>query len=178
MRKFFIQTVRKAHHNGGNSLGLNLLYGAMKKLVSLLLLCFLGVASAQTFPVQKSDAEWRKDLPEKAYRVLREGATETPFTGKHLEEKREGTFVCRGCGEPLFLSDTKYESRCGWPSFYAPKGQQAVLEKEDRSHDMLRTEILCAGCGGHLGHVFNDGPPPTGLRYCINSEALVFLKGK
>lgn len=131
-------------------------------------------APAATYKVQKSDAEWRKTLSPEAYNVLRKAGTEAAFSGEHNDEKRAGSYVCAGCGEPLFQSTSKFDSRCGWPSFYKPAGQEAVVEETDKSHDMVRTEILCSGCGGHLGHVFNDGPPPTGLRYCINSDALVF----
>ncbi len=139
-----------------------------------LLFCGSPVFAKPTYRVQKTDAEWRKILPPGAYNVLRRAGTEAPFTGEHLKEKRKGTYACRGCGEPLFLSDTKFESGCGWPSFYKPAGQKSVFEQKDTSHNMVRTEILCSGCGGHLGHVFEDGPPPTRLRYCINSDALDF----
>jgi len=123
-------------------------------------------------PKQKSDADWREILDEDAYRVLREKGTERPFTGRYHDEKRKGLYRCKGCGAPLFTSDTKYDSGCGWPSFYEPLDPAHVAEETDLSHGMVRTEVLCSDCGGHLGHVFPDGPRPTGLRYCINSAAL------
>lgn len=124
-------------------------------------------------PVKKSDAEWRAELDDNQYQVLRCSATERPGTSPLLHEHRDGEFMCAGCGEPLFDSQTKFESGSGWPSFYRAK-DGAVAEKEDRSLGMLRVEALCAKCGGHLGHVFPDGPNPTGLRYCMNGLALKF----
>ena len=122
--------------------------------------------------VEKTEAEWREELSEMEYRVLREKGTERAFTGRYNAEKREGMYHCRGCGTPLFSSDTKYDSGSGWPSFYDVVSEESVREEVDRSHSMTRTEILCAVCDGHLGHVFPDGPGPTGLRYCVNSAAL------
>ncbi|HEY1707306.1 MAG TPA: peptide-methionine (R)-S-oxide reductase MsrB [Rhizomicrobium sp.] len=124
-------------------------------------------------PIKKTDAEWRQALSPDQYQVLRCSATERPGTSPLLDEHREGTFFCAGCGEPLFESNTKYESGSGWPSFYAAK-DGAVATEEDRSLGMTRTEALCAKCGGHLGHVFPDGPRPTGLRYCMNGLSLKF----
>lgn len=128
-------------------------------------------------PVAKSEAEWREQLSDEEYRVLREKGTERAFTGPYWDEKAEGTYRCRGCGTPLFSSDTKYDSGCGWPSFYQPIEESNVETRKDLSHLMVRTEVLCAACGGHLGHVFPDGPRPTGLRYCINSVSLDLDRG-
>jgi len=122
----------------------------------------------------ESDEEWRSVLTSEQYYVCRQGGTEPPFSGALLGEKREGTYRCVGCDRPLFVSATKFESGSGWPSFFRPVDDKAVRERADHSHGMTRTEISCAGCGSHLGHVFPDGPPPTGLRYCINSLALEF----
>lgn len=128
--------------------------------------------------INKTDAQWRAELTPEQYRVLREHGTERPFTSPINDEKRSGMFACAGCGKELFASATKFDSGCGWPSFYAPASNEAVVEKEDRSLFMQRTEVLCDDCGGHLGHVFNDGPNPTGLRYCINGAALKFNPDK
>jgi peptide-methionine (R)-S-oxide reductase len=120
------------------------------------------------------DGEWRQKLTPEQYRVLRQAGTEAPFTGDLLNVKEEGEFRCAGCGAPLFETSTKYDSGSGWPSFTAPMSAGAVEEHVDHSHGMTRTEVRCARCEGHLGHVFPDGPGPEGLRYCINSAALAF----
>jgi len=125
--------------------------------------------------LKKSDEEWKGELNPEAFRVLREGATEAPFSGRYNDFEGEGMFVCAGCGNPLFDSETKFHSGSGWPSFYDVVDQGNVELKEDESHGMNRTEVVCAKCGGHLGHVFPDGPKDkTGLRYCVNSCALEF----
>jgi peptide-methionine (R)-S-oxide reductase len=127
------------------------------------------------FPVQRSEEEWRQELSEFEYHVLRNAGTERAYTGELLDETRLGSFSCRGCGAHLFDSETKFDSHCGWPSFYEPQADHAVVLREDKSHGMVRTEVLCANCGGHLGHVFEDAPQtPTGDRYCINSVSITF----
>ena len=129
--------------------------------------------TTETFPVTKTDAEWKALLTPEQYQVLRQHATERPGSCALLQEKRPGTFTCAGCGQKLFVATGKFESGTGWPSFFEPiKG--AVGTTDDNSHFMVRTEVHCSQCGGHLGHVFPDGPPPTGLRYCINGVALNF----
>lgn len=128
------------------------------------------------FPIQKSEQEWQQELSPEEYNVLREKGTERAFTGKYWNHKEEGVYTCAGCGTPLFHSDTKFESGSGWPSYYAPVSKENVAEKLDKSYGMIRTEVLCGKCGGHLGHVFNDGPQQTGMRYCINSASLDFKK--
>ena len=126
------------------------------------------------FPVEKTESEWKKELDPEAYNVLREKGTERAFTGKYATNHAAGIYTCAACHEPLFSSETKFESGTGWPSFYKPILKEAVAEETDREFGMVRTEALCAKCGGHLGHVFDDGPKPTGLRYCMNGVALAF----
>lgn len=129
-------------------------------------------------PLKKSKEEWKSTLSPKAFWVLREQGTEKPFTGKWLANKEDGQYVCAACGFSLFSSEAKYETACGWPSFYESLDKNHVKEIIDNSHGMQRIEIRCARCDGHLGHVFNDGPKPTGVRYCINSVSLDFVPKK
>ncbi|MCX7998316.1 MAG: peptide-methionine (R)-S-oxide reductase MsrB [Leptospiraceae bacterium] len=124
----------------------------------------------------KSEEEWKKILSPETFNILRKKGTERAFSGKYHNHKEKGTYVCAGCGNELFHSSTKFDSGCGWPSFYQPISEDKVETETDRSFFMIRTEVHCARCGGHLGHVFPDGPLPTGLRYCINSLALDFKK--
>lgn len=163
----------------------------MKKLITILaILAFVACLTAcgqqpggskkktvkqmEKFEVQKSDDDWRKELTPVQFNILRQKGTERPFTGEYDELFDEGTYYCAGCDAELFTSKTKYNSGCGWPAFYDKSKNENIIEKRDLSHGMIRTEVLCAKCGGHLGHVFTDGPKPTGLRYCINSGALRF----
>ena len=126
--------------------------------------------------IEKQESQWREELTPEQYNVLREKGTERPFTGKYDKHFEDGTYVCSGCGLELFKSESKFDSHCGWPSFDQPIVKEHIEEERDTSHGMIRTEVLCPRCGGHLGHVFNDGPTQTGMRYCINSAALNFKK--
>lgn len=132
----------------------------------------------ENFEINKTDEDWRKILTDEEYYILREKGTEKPYTGKLLNNKDAGTYSCAACNNELFSSDTKFDSHCGWPSFYAEKAKGKIVYKKDLTHGMVRTEIICAKCGGHLGHVFDDGPKPTGLRYCVNSVSIKFTPAK
>ncbi len=122
--------------------------------------------------IEKTETEWQAELSPEQYRVLRQKGTEAPFSGEYDHTFESGTYHCAGCGAVLFQSDTKYDSGCGWPACFAPADESAIDEESDATYGMIRTEVMCASCGGHLGHVFPDGPRPTGQRYCINSAAL------
>ena len=136
------------------------------------------VGPVEVAPVEKTDAQWQEQLTPAQYRIARNKGTERPFCGTLLDNKRQGVYTCVCCRLPLFTSTSKFHSGTGWPSFFQPIADENVVEAMDRSHMMVRTEILCARCGCHLGHVFPDGPEPTGLRYCVNSESLVFVDDK
>lgn len=128
--------------------------------------------SVQTDKIVKTDAQWQAQLSAEEYAVARQAGTERPFTGVYWDENRPGTYLCKCCDAPLFDAETKFDAGCGWPSFYAPLESEAVINREDNSIGMRRIEVLCARCDAHLGHVFPDGPAPTGLRYCMNSVSL------
>lgn len=157
------------------------------KIASFILIIFSAIAQIscaqnrdhmkdnQKYTVQKSDSTWKDILEPMQFHVLREKGTERPFTGIYDDHYEPGTYHCAGCNAELFESDTKYNAGCGWPSFWEPKQNEQVIIKLDTSHGMIREEVLCANCGGHLGHVFNDGPEPSQQRYCINSASLKFV---
>lgn len=126
--------------------------------------------------MKKTNEEWKKELSEDQFKVLREQATEAPFSGEYNLHFEEGQYTCSGCGTELFSSEGKFDAGCGWPSFYKPANNDVIMLREDKSHGRVRTEILCRNCEGHLGHVFDDGPVETGLRYCVNSLSLNFKK--
>jgi len=133
-------------------------------------------ADGKIIKVEKSPDTWKRELTEKEFYVLRQEGTERAFTGDLWDHHEKGTYICAGCGLPLFASETKFDSGTGWPSFFKPISEDCIADKTDSSHGMDRTEVECARCGGHQGHVFPDGPPPTGLRYCINAVSLDFVK--
>jgi peptide-methionine (R)-S-oxide reductase len=134
--------------------------------------------SPDTGKIDLSNAEWNKILPKEVYEIAREKGTERAFSGKYNNHKETGTYYCAVCGNPLFSSNGKFESTCGWPSFFEPISKKSIIYAPDNNHGMKRTEVMCGRCKSHLGHIFEDGPPPTGLRYCINSVVLGFEKGK
>jgi peptide-methionine (R)-S-oxide reductase len=156
----------------------------MRKLVSFSIAAILSLASCSQKnqsttstmipPVVKTEEEWKKELSPEQFRILREKGTERAFTGEFWDHHDIGTYSCAACGQELFQSDSKFDSGCGWPSYFKPINELVISEEKDVSYGMVRTEVMCSKCGGNLGHVFPDGPPPTGMRYCINSGSLVF----
>ncbi len=148
----------------------------MKYLVLFsIIFCNPSSKEIKSFPIQKTDAEWKKVLNEEEFKVLRKKGTERAFTGDLHDKKEKGIYICKACNHKLFSSDTKFDSGTGWPSFFKPIKEENIGKESDFSFGMKRMEVHCANCGGHLGHVFEDGPNPTGLRYCINSVSLKFL---
>ena len=156
----------------------------MRKLVSFSIAAILSLASCSQKnqsttstmapPVVKTEEEWKKELSPEQFRILREKGTERAFTGEFWDHHDIGTYSCAACGQELFQSDSKFDSGCGWPSYFKAINELVISEEKDVSYGMVRTEVMCSKCGGHLGHVFPDGPPPNGMRYCINSGSLVF----
>lgn len=155
-----------------------LLGGSLAGAGALIASCGAQATTSGTFRVRHSDAQWRQRLTRAEYRVLRDHATERPYSSALNDEHRRGTYICAGCNNRLYSSTTKFESGTGWPSFYRPIDSGAIGTRTDRSLGMVRTEVHCADCGGHLGHVFRDGPRPTGLRYCMNGVAMDFVPAR